>query len=153
ACDDDHREPHGKASVFRIGLAPIADTQGDDAAQKQTFVRDWIKIYSESASLVEPTRNVAIQSIAYRSENKNNDRCVALPFERLASFYALAIIDGHRHKRGDHQDPHHGDLIGSGHPGKLRQAFCLRSNKFVNVKRPDCAERYVTLAPFWSREF
>src|SRR5207248_4008614 len=115
ACNHKDRKPRGKASIFRIGLTPVADTQCDDAAQKQTFVCNWIEIYSERAALVVSARNISVQSVAYGRENKNDDRRETLPFQRVAAFDALAIINRHRHKNRDHQNPDDSDLVGSGH--------------------------------------
>src|SRR6266550_1219882 len=98
ARDYKHRKPRGKASVFRIGLTPVADAQCDDAAQKQTFVRNWIEIHSERAALVIPACNVPVETVAYGRKNKNNDRRETLPLQRIAAFDALAIINRHRHK-------------------------------------------------------
>ena len=113
--DDKNRKPCRESSVIGVGFAPIADAEGDDTTQKKSFVRDRIKITAERAALVVSARNITIQPVAHGSENKNSDRRKTLPFERFAAFDALAIIDRHQHKGGDHQNPDNGDLIGGGH--------------------------------------
>src|SRR5260370_711462 len=47
ARDDKDWEPCRESPVIRINLAPAADAQRDDAAQKQAFVSNWIENDSE----------------------------------------------------------------------------------------------------------
>src|SRR5262249_15738548 len=87
--DYEDRKPRGKSSIFRRGLAPVADAQGDDATQKQTFVRNWIEIHSKRAALVVLPRDVSIQAIACGRKNKNDDCGETLPFQRIAALNTL----------------------------------------------------------------
>src|ERR1700682_2037955 len=115
ARDDQDREPGGKSSVFRIDFAPIADAERDDSAQEQAFVGDWIENHPERTALVVSPGHIAIESVADGGGQEDHDRGKALPLEWFTALDALAIIDRHRHERRDHQNPDHGDFVGSRH--------------------------------------
>ncbi len=85
AADHEHREPGGKSSVLRIDVAPVADAQRDDSAEEQALVRDRIEDDAERALLVVTTRDIAIETVARGGDEKDHDRGVALPFERLTA--------------------------------------------------------------------
>jgi hypothetical protein len=115
ARDDENGKPDRKFSVGGIVLAPIADAQRDDAAQKESFVRERIENHAQRAALFVTARDVAVQAVADRRDKKNDDRREAHPFLRIVPLDALAVINRHRHERWDHQDPRDGDLVRSGH--------------------------------------
>ena len=83
AADHENREPGGKSSVLRIDVAPVADAQGNDATQEQAFVRDRIEDDTEGALLVVTARDIAVETVARGGDEKDHDRRVTLPFERL----------------------------------------------------------------------
>src|ERR1043166_5824874 len=114
-CNYEDGKPRGKSSIVGRGFAPVADAQGDDATQKQAFVRNWIEIHSKRAALVVSPRDVSVQSIACGRQNKNDDCGETLPFQGIAALDTLAIVNRHRYKSRDHQDPDDGDLVGRSH--------------------------------------
>src|ERR1700686_3595928 len=115
ARDDQDREPGGKSSVFRIDFAPIADAECDDSVQEQALVGDWIENHPERTALVVSPGHIAIESVADGGEQEDHDRGKALPLEWFTALDALAIINRHRHEPRDHQNPDHGDFVGSRH--------------------------------------
>ena len=117
ACDDENWEPRGKSPVIRIELAPVRDAQRDDAAEEQALVRDRIEDYTKRAALIVMPRDIAIEPVANRGEQKNNDRRVSLPFERRTALNALAIINRHRDKHRNHQNPNDCNFVGRRHLG------------------------------------
>ena len=115
ACDDEDRKPDGEPAVVGIGFTPVADAERDDAAEEQTFIGDRIQDNAQPAPLFVTTRHITIETIANRSDQKDQNGGEALPLERFTVFNALAIIDRHRDKRRDHQNPGDGDLVRGGH--------------------------------------
>ena len=65
-------------------MAPIADAERDDAAEEQAFVGDRIEDDAEGAALVITPRDIAIESVADRRDEEDEDRGEALPFQRFA---------------------------------------------------------------------
>src|SRR5216684_3512248 len=102
ARDDEDRKPRWKSAVLRIGFAPVADTQGDDAAEEQTFVSDRIENYAKCAPLVIASRDVAIESVTNRSEQKDGDGGKTLPFKWVPALNALAVVNCHRDEGRNH---------------------------------------------------
>src|SRR4029453_9225120 len=90
AADHEYWEPSGESSVLRIDVAPVADAQGNDATQEQALVRDRIEDDTEGALLVVTACDIAVEAVARGGNEKNHDRGVALPLERLPALDALA---------------------------------------------------------------
>src|SRR5438552_17442636 len=113
--DHENRKPSREPSVFRINLTPVTDAECENAAQEQTFVRDWIEDHSERTALVVPPGHIAIEPVADGGEQEDHDRGKPLPLEWFAALDALAIINRQGHDHRDHQNPDHGDFVGSRH--------------------------------------
>src|ERR1051325_4463035 len=115
ARDHQDRKPDREVAIIGIGFAPVANAQSDDAAEEQTFVGDRIENDTERAALFVATGDIAIKTVADRSNEEDQDRGESLPLKRLATFDALAIINRHGDKRRNHQDPGNSNFVGRGH--------------------------------------
>jgi hypothetical protein len=113
--DDENGKPRREPSIIRINVAPVADAQRNDAAQKQALIGERIENDSQRTPLVIMACNIAIQTITDCRYHENGDCSITHPFKRRAMVDALAVINGHRHKNRNHQNPNDGDLVGSGH--------------------------------------
>src|SRR5947208_582793 len=83
------RKPPRKSAVIGIDFAPIADAQRDDAAEQQPLVRNRIENRAECAALFVAARDVSVESVADRCDQKNRDGGEALPLQRRAALNAL----------------------------------------------------------------
>src|SRR5438552_14680431 len=113
--DNENGKPGWKSSVLGIDIAPIADAQGNNGAQEQSFIGNRIENRAECAALFVTTRDISIESVADGCDQKNRDRGKTLPFEWRTALNALAVIDSHRDEDRNHQDPNDRDFVGSRH--------------------------------------
>ena len=113
--DHNDREPGGELAIIWVNPAPVADTERDDAAEKQSFIRNRIENGPELAALFVTARNITIEPVACGGDQKNYNRGVSLPFERVTALDALPVIYRHQNKRRNHENPDDGYLVGGGH--------------------------------------
>src|SRR5207244_12973529 len=85
ARDHQNWKPGGKSPVVGIHFAPVADAQRNDAAQQQPFVGDRIENRTQRAPLSVTARDVAIQSVSYGGDERNEDGGKELPLQRGAA--------------------------------------------------------------------
>ena len=109
ARDDEQGKPHGKLET------PVAQAERDDAREEQTFVGDWVEDFAKTAALIVAARDVAVDAVARRGDEKDGGREPALPFHRSARDHAATVVNRHHHEKRDHQDPGNGDFVGRGH--------------------------------------
>src|SRR4030095_8271317 len=93
------------------------------------LIGEWIENDSQRTPLVVAARDVAIQTITDGSDQENGDCSKTHPFERRATLDALTVVNGHRDKSRNHQNPDDSDLVRRGHRRNLAHAAPLRSNK------------------------
>src|SRR5664279_3096685 len=120
ARDDKNGKPYRKFSVMLVARAPIADAEGNDAAEQKSFVGDRVQNHSERAALIVTARDVAIETVTGGREEKDHDGGKALPILRATFLDALPIINRQRDEYRDHQDPDHGDFVGGCHQNASR---------------------------------
>ena len=129
AADHEHRKPEWKLSILRIDIAPVADAQGNDAAEEKALVSNRVEDDAERAFLVVTAGDVTIEPVTRSRDEEDDDRRVALPLNRLPRLDALPIIDRHQDEGRDHQDADKRDLVGSGHVGPSNMLTPSRKNK------------------------
>src|SRR5206468_10412885 len=69
--DDENGKPRREPSIIRINVAPVADAERNDTAQKQALVGERIENDSQRTPLVIMACDIAVQTITDRSEHEN----------------------------------------------------------------------------------
>src|SRR5947207_4414290 len=81
---DEDGKPCRKCSVMLIARAPVADAERNDAAEQESLVGDGIEDHTERAALIVTPRDVAIEAVTDRRDEKDRDGGEALPILRAA---------------------------------------------------------------------
>src|SRR5437773_9111586 len=115
AGNDENREPYRKFSVIGIALTPIANAQGDDAAQEQPFIGDRIENNAQPAALVITAGDISIETVARGREKKDDDGSKTLPFQRITALNAFAVVNRQGDKHRNHQNPNDRHFVGGSH--------------------------------------